>query len=131
MRNVIRQSVALPAPADRLFQMYLDPQTHGAITGAPVTIAEETGAEFRAFDGKLSGQILAVTRPRLIVQFWRSVAFKPDDPDSTLILCFTAQGKEGRIDLVHLDVPDQDFEGVNNGWESYYWTPWRKYLERR
>jgi len=59
------------------------------------------------------------------------VAFKPDDPDSTLILCFTAQGKEGRIDLVHLDVPDQDFEGVNNGWESYYWTPWRKYLERR
>ncbi len=131
MRNVIRQSVALPAPADRLFQMYLDPQTHGAITGAPVTIAEETGAEFRAFDGKLSGQILAVTRPRLIVQFWRSVAFKPDDPDSTLILCFTAQGKEGRIDLVHLDVPDQDFECVNNGWESYYWTPWRKYLERR
>ncbi len=34
MRNVIRQSVVLPAPADRLFQMYLDPQTHGAITGA-------------------------------------------------------------------------------------------------
>ena len=131
MRNVIRQSVALPAPADRLFQMYLDPQTHGAITGAPVTIAEETGAEFRAFDGKLSGQILAVTRPRLIVQFWRSVAFKPDDLDSTLILCFTAQGNEGRIDLVHLDVPDQDLDGVKKGWEAFYWTPWRKYLERR
>ena len=59
MRNVIRQSVVLSAPADRLFQMYLDPQTHGAITGAPVIIAEETGSEFRAFDGKLSGQILA------------------------------------------------------------------------
>ncbi len=131
MRNVIRQSVVLPAPADQLFQMYLDPQTHRAITGAPVTIAEETGSEFRAFDGKLSGQILAVTRPRLIVQFWRSVAFKPDDPDSTLILCFTAQGTEGRIDLVHLDVPDQDFDGVKKGWEAFYWTPWRRYLEKR
>jgi len=130
MRNVIRQSVVLSAPADRLFQMYLDPQTHGTITGAPVTIAEDTGAEFRAFDGKLSGQILAVTRPRLIVQFWRSVAFKPDDPDSTLILCFTAQGNDGRIDLVHLDVPDQDLDGVKKGWEAYYWSPWRKYLER-
>ncbi len=131
MRNVIRQSVVLPAPADRLFQMYLDPQTHGAITGAPVIIAEETGSEFRAIDGKVSGQILAVTRPRLIVQFWRSVAFKPDDPDSTLNLCFAAHGKEGQIDLVHLDVPDQDFDGVIKGWEAFYWTPWRKYLERR
>jgi activator of HSP90 ATPase len=111
--------------------MYLDPQTHGAITGAPVTVAEEKGSEFRAFEGKLSGQILSVTRPTLIVQYWRSVAFKPEDPDSTLILCFTPQGNEGRIDLVHLDVPDQDYDGVNKGWESYYWTPWRKYLERR
>jgi len=131
MRNVIRQSVVLPAPAEQLFQMYLDPQTHGAITGAPVTIAEETGSDFSAFEGKLSGQIVAVTRPRLIVQSWRSVAFKPEDPDSTLMLCFTPQGNEGRIDLVHLDVPDQDYDGVNKGWESYYWTPWRKYLEKR
>jgi len=131
MRNVIRQSVVLPAPAEQLFQMYLDPRTHGAITGAPVTVAEETGSEFRAFDGKLSGQILAVARPTLIVQFWRSVAFKPEDPDSTLMLCFTPQGNEGRIDLVHLDVPDQDYDGVNKGWESYYWTPWRIYLETR
>jgi activator of HSP90 ATPase len=131
MRNVIRQSVVLPAPAEQLFQMYLDPHTHGAIAGAPVTIAGEPGSEFRAFEGKLSGQILSVTRPTLIVQYWRSVAFKPEDPDSTLILCFTAQGNEGRIDLLHLDVPDQDYDGVNKGWESYYWTPWRKYLERR
>ena len=131
MRNVIRQSVVLSAPADRLFQMYLDPQTHGTITGVPVTIAEEPGSEFRAFEGKLSGQILSVTKPTLIVQSWRSVAFKPEDPDSTLILTFTAQGNEGRIDLIHLDVPDQDYDGVNKGWESYYWAPWRKYLERR
>jgi len=131
MRNVIRQSVVLPASAEQLFQMYLDPQTHGDITGAPVTIAEEAGSEFRAFEGKLSGQVLAVTRPTLIVQFWRSIAFKPEDPDSTLMLCFTPLGNEGRIDLLHLDVPDQDYDGVNKGWESYYWTPWRKYLERR
>ena len=51
-----------------------------------------------------------------------------EDPDSILILSFTSEGDGGRIDLVHLDVPDQDFEGVNQGWGKDYWTPWRTYL---
>ena len=129
MRNVIRQSVDLPASAEALFDMYLDPVVHAAITGNPVQIGKETGAEFLAFNGALSGTILATVRPKLIVQSWRSTSFKGYDPDSTLILSFSAEGDEGRIDLVHLDVPDHDFEGVNTGWEKYYWTPWRNYLE--
>ncbi|NIO08805.1 MAG: hypothetical protein GTO40_12635, partial [Deltaproteobacteria bacterium] len=99
-------------------------------TGAPVEIGAEAGAKFRAFEGKLSGAMVSVVRPSLIVQFWRSIAFKPEDPDSTLILSFTPDGAKGRIDLVHLDVPDQDYDGVTKGWESYYWAPWRSYLEK-
>jgi len=30
-----------------------------------------------------------------------------------------------------LDVPDHDFQDVTAGWQKYYWTPWRAYLERR
>ena len=51
-----------------------------------------------------------------------------DKRGSTLILSFASEGDGGRIDLVHLDVPDQDYEGVNQGWDKYYWTPWRTYL---
>jgi SHS2 domain-containing protein len=32
-------------------------------------------------------------------------------------LSFTSEGNEGRIDLIHLDVPDQDYDGVDQGWE--------------
>ncbi len=67
-------------------------------------------------------------RPRLIIKAWRSINFLAEDPDSTLILSFTSNGNEGRIDLVHLDVPDQDYDGVDRGWDQYYWTPWRAYL---
>ena len=131
MRSVIRQSVVLPAPADALFHAYLDPAEHGAITGATVAIGTEAGAEFRAFDGVLTGTILAVISPRLIVQSWRSTEFRTDDPDSILVLTFIPEGKQGRIDLVHLDVPDHDFDGVSRGWEKFYWTPWRQYFENR
>jgi len=110
--------------------MYLDAQAHGSITGGEVTVSDQDGSEFRAFGGQLSGTTLAVIKPRQIVQSWRSVAFKPDNPDSTLILSFTAEGNAGRIDLVHLDVPAHDYESVKAGWEKYYWTPWRAYLQQ-
>ena len=129
MRNVIRQTVVLPASVEALFEMYLDPSAHEAITGARVVIGDERGARFQAFDGALTGTMLEVVRPSLIVQSWRSSAFKAENPDSTLILSFSPEGDKGRIDLIHLDVPDHDYEGVTQGWEKYYWAPWRKYLE--
>ena len=128
MRNVIRQSVVLPASAEKLFDMYINPSTHQAITGAHVEISDKRGSEFKAFDGALTGTVLEVIKPRLIIKSWRSVNFMAEDPDSTLILSFTSEGDAGRIDLVHIDVPDQDYDGVNQGWDKYYWTPWRTYL---
>src|SRR5437868_1442096 len=91
MRHVIRQSIVLPAAAEELFAMYLDPQAHADITGAPVTIGETSASEFHAFGGQLSGIMLAIVTPRLVVQSWRSTIFKPDDPDSTLILSFAPE----------------------------------------
>jgi activator of HSP90 ATPase len=128
MRSLIRDSVLLPAPAEALYGMYLDPAKHAAITGAPVTIGAEAGSPFSAFGGSLTGAMVAAIPCTLVVQSWRSIHFHPDDPDSTLILTFVPQGDAGRIDLVQLDVPAVDYQGVSQGWEKYYWTPWRRYL---
>lgn len=130
-RSIIRQSVVLAAPADKLFAMYLDPKRHAAITGAPVRISRKPGSAFSAFGGALSGHTLAVETPRLIVQSWRSTNFGKRDPDSILILQFSPINRsKGRITLLHFDVPDVDYDGVTKGWKLYYWSPWRKYLTR-
>jgi Activator of Hsp90 ATPase homolog 1-like protein len=105
MRTVISQSVVLPAPAEGLFAMYTDPAKHAAITGAPVAISVEPGSPFQAFNGALTGATLQIIPQRLVIQSWRSTKFNDGDPDSTLILAFTPEGANGRIDLVHLDVP--------------------------
>ncbi len=129
-RNVIL-AASLPAPPDRLFDMYLDSRTHAAFTGAPVNIEPRAGTPFRAFDGMLSGTLLHIDPKRLIVQTWRSVNWPPDAIDSVLVLSFWPQDDGGRIELVHINVPDKDFAGVSHGWEKYYWTPWRAYLAAR
>ena len=95
-----------------------------------MTIEPRAGAEFRAFDGMLSGQILHVEPKRLIVQTWRSVNFPKDAIDSVLVLSFWKEQDGSRIELVHVNVPEEDFAGVSQGWEKFYWTPWREYLAR-
>ena len=53
------------------------------------------------------------------------------DSDSLLILCFAEERPSGRIDLVHVDVPDHDHGGVTRGREEKYFEPWRDFLEIR
>jgi activator of HSP90 ATPase len=128
-RSIIRQSIVLPATPAKLFAMYLDPKKHAAITGGAVTISAKPNSRFRAFNGSLSGRTLLAEKPSLIVQSWRSTNFRADDADSTLFLGFHPEGRnKGRIELVHLDVPRGDYRGVTEGWELYYWTPWRRLL---
>lgn len=130
MRSVIRDSVLLTSTAEELYATYLDPRKHAAVTGSAVTISAKPGTKFSAFFGSISGTMLAVIPSRLIVQSWRSANFGSGDPDSTLILEFVPQGKKGRINLIQLDVPEVDYRGVSDGWEMYYWAPWRRYLKK-
>ena len=130
MPKTIHQSATLPASAEILYDMYLDPAAHEAITGYPVTISHEPGSAFRAFDDMLSGKTLYTIPKRIIVQSWRGNHWKPEDIDSTLILTFWPEGDSGRIELVHVNVADHDYEEVNKGWENYYWKPWREHLDK-
>ena len=132
MSNLIKQSIILPATAKQLYAMYLSPSAHAAFTGAPVKIGSKPGSPFSAFGGALSGTMIATVPGKLIVQNWRSTNFAASDPDSTLILMFTSvSSKNARIDLVHVNVPDVDYDGVKKGWPKYYWRPWRKALAKK
>ena len=51
MPRLIQQSVVLPAPSERLYDMYLDPTAHAAFTGALATICAAPDSAFEAFGG--------------------------------------------------------------------------------
>ena len=126
-RHII-MAASLPAAPDTLFDMYLDAGEHAAFTGLPVTLEPHAGGVFRAFDGMLSGKILHIEPKTLIVQTWRSENWPLTAMDSVLTLSFRPAQDGARIELVHANVPEDDFAGVSQGWEKYYWTPWHDYL---
>lgn len=128
MTKAIQQSVRFAASPATLFEMYLDSKKHSASTGGKANLSRKVGGAFTAWNKMLRGRNLVIVPNRLIVQTWRSVNFKPGDADSILILEFSKAPGGGQVDLVHVNVPTQDHQGVTKGWPRHYWKPWKKYL---
>jgi activator of HSP90 ATPase len=129
MTKTIQQSVKFNASPEALYEMYMDSRKHSASTGMPAKLGRKVGSGFTAFGGMLEGQTLMLVPGKMIVQAWRSSAWKKSDADSILILEFRKDGSGGRVDLAHVNVPEHDHKGVTKGWKKFYWKPWRKYLK--
>lgn len=130
MTKPIVQGVKFKAPPQELFALFTDSKKHSAATGVKASVSSKAGAKWTAFDGMLSGKNLAVVPGRMIVQAWRASHWKESDFDSVLILNFSPAPGGGKIDLVHVGVPQHDHKGVTNGWPKYYWKPWKAYLKK-
>lgn len=130
MAQLIRQQIRLPASPERLYGMYHNSKTHAAITRHKVVISRKVGGKFSAFNGMLVGRNLMTTPHHMIVQAWRAKDWKKSDPDSILILTFQKAPGGAEIHLVHVNVPTHDYKGVTEGWNNYYWKPWKAYLKR-
>jgi activator of HSP90 ATPase len=110
----IAQTVTLPAPPERLFDIYLSSREHGAAIGSTARVSRRPGGPFAAFDGVLRGQMLAILPKRLIVQSWRGSDWRKSEPDSILVLAFSPARRGGRITLVHAHVPTRHRAGIRS-----------------
>jgi activator of HSP90 ATPase len=129
MTKPIVQSVTFKASPEELFEMFTDSKKHTAATGAKASVSAKAGAKWVAFDGMILGKNLMVVPGRMIVQAWRASHWKDSDLDSILIMNFSQAPGGGKIDLVHVGVPQHDHQGVTKGWPLYYWEPWKAYLK--
>ena len=116
MTKPIVQSVMFKASPEELFEIFTDSKKHSAATGAKAAVSAKAGAKFTAFDEMLLGRNLVVVPGHMIVQAWRASHWKESDHDSILILSFSEAPGGGRIDLVHVGVPQHDHKGVTKGW---------------
>ena len=62
MPRTIQLAASLPAPPERLFDMYLDPAEHAAFTGHPVTISAVTGSSVSRFNESFPARFCKLCR---------------------------------------------------------------------
>lgn len=128
--KTIEQSVTFNASPHDVYEALMDSEKHSQFTGAPASISREVGGSFTAYDGALSGVILELVPDAKIVQSWRGSdgGWEPGHY-STATLTLEAIDGGTRLTLVQTGVPEESFEGINEGWQTYYWPKMKQMLE--
>mgnify|MGYP003336434432 CR=1 FL=1 len=131
-KTITQKIIFRNAKVSDLYSMYLDSREHTKLTGNNTAkISPKEGAAFSIYDGYSWGKNLQLVKDKLIVQSWRASDWKKTDIDSTLIFSFEQHNNDTVITMIHANVPDNQAAALKNGWNEFYWKPWKKYLAEK
>jgi len=85
------------------------------------------GTEFSIWEGDIHGKNLEFVENRKIVQEWDFNDQK--NPSIVTIEIFDEKGGS-KINLLHINVPDNAFSNIDYGWKEYYFGALKKYMEK-
>lgn len=128
--GTIEQTVFLKATPADVYAALLDPKKHAKFTGSPATTNAKVGAEFKAWDGYISGKNLELVKDKKIVQEWETTEWPKGYPRSRLEFTLTPKKGGTELKMVHSKVPAEQVDDYTSGWKSAYWEPLAEYLEK-
>ena len=94
--------------------------------GGPSKMKDTVGIDFELWNGDIYGKNLEVVKEKKLVQEW----YGGDWPKPSIVT-FTLKPSESEVilELEQIDVPDDEFEDINKGWDDFYLGPMKDMLE--
>lgn len=127
--KTIRQTVVLEATPMEVYEAYVDPKKHTALTGESAEGAPRVGGKFAAGDGYIWGRYVSLEKGKEIIQEWETTEWPPGYPPSKLELKLSSKGGKTVLRMTHSKVPAEQAEYYAEGWREYYWGPLKKYFK--
>jgi uncharacterized protein YndB with AHSA1/START domain len=126
--NRIEQTYIIAASPEEVWRALTDPELIPQWSGAPATFAPEPETEYSLWGGDVGGRIVEVIPLERLVQTWKPSDWTIEDS----IVTFTLTPSEGgtRVDLIHENVEESDYEGTSQGWDTYYLGAIKRMLEQ-
>lgn len=126
--KAIRQTYHIKAPIGEVWKALTDMKYIDGWGGGPAKMSDKVGSSFSLWDGDTHGKnIEAVTNKKLVQEWFSGKWSKP----SVATFNLTTDGKTSTIDFVHENVPEEEFNDIEQGWKDYYLGPIKKYLENK
>jgi activator of HSP90 ATPase len=127
--KTIRQSVTFRTSPHVVYEMLMDSRKHARFTGEKASISRKVGGKFTAYEGHISGTNLELVPDKKIVQSWRGSGW-PEDHFSKVIFSLEEVKGGTRLSFRQSGVPEEHYDGINQGWRDYYWKPMREMTEK-
>ncbi|MBI4330905.1 MAG: SRPBCC domain-containing protein [Chloroflexi bacterium] len=125
----IRQQVTFKANPHDVFETLMDSSKHSRITDSVAKISRKVGGKFSVWDGGIEGINLELVPDKKIMQSWRTSEW-PAGHYSTVTFSLKEVDAGTRLTLTHTGIPENDYEGVKQGWRDFYWEPMKEMLEK-
>jgi activator of HSP90 ATPase len=107
----------IPATPEEVYVALTNPMTIQLWTGDPAEMSTEPGSEFSLFDGNIVGKNIEFEENKLIMQEW----YFGEQAEKSFVTIKLHPHKQGTsAELRHLNIPDEDFDDIVEGWNDAY-----------
>lgn len=121
-----KQYYILNEPPEIVYLALTRPDTIALWTGYEATMSTEEGSEFSLWDGNIVGKNLSFEKDKKIVQQW----YFGDQPEDSIVTIILHPHKKGTsIELRHINIPEEAYEDMVNGWDNAYFGSLQEFYE--
>src|SRR5690606_22320843 len=107
----------IPATQEEVYLALTTEITIKLWTGAEASMIAEPNTEFSLWEDSIVGKNLEFERNKRIVQQW----YFGENNDASIVTIKLHAHKQGTsVELIHQNIPDEDFENITDGWINDY-----------
>ncbi len=118
--------IKIKAEAEDIYAALTNPFTIELWTGYPATMSTEPGSEFSLWEGDIVGKNIEFEENKKVVQQWY---FGDQKDESIVTIKIFPQKKDCQVELVHTNIPEEDYEDICEGWTDYYLGAIKEFFE--
>ncbi len=115
----LKKYYMVPAPPEDVYLALTISTTIHLWSGEPAVMSEEAGSEFSLWDGSITGRNIEFVKNEKIIQQWY---FGDQAEESVVSLLLHPHKKGTSVELRHTNIPDDDYEDINEGWDKIYFA---------
>lgn len=116
----------IPAPPEDVYKALTNPVTLQLWTGEKAEMSTEPGSEFSLWDGSITGINISFEENKKIVQQWY---FGEQSEESLVTITLHEQKSTTSVELVHTNIPDDDYRDIVEGWNHSYFGELREFYQ--
>lgn len=130
MKN-IKKHYHIKASAEDIFTALTNPLTIEIWSGATAVMEPVAGTEFSLWDGDITGINLEFEVGKKIVQEWyfEDEGGITSEDKSLVTIKLHNEGSSTDVELLHINIPDEAFDNIVEGWDKYYFKPLKELVE--
>jgi activator of HSP90 ATPase len=112
------------APPNDVWHALTNPITIQLWSGEPAVMSTEPDSEFSLWDESICGKNIAFEEDKKIVQEW----YFGDQPEPSIVtIILHSRGENTSVELIHTNIPDEDFKDISEGWDESYFGALRDF----